>query len=347
MSAEPLYHPPPLADRLKPGPFGDYVLSVGRLETVKRVDLIVRALALVDGVRLVVVGEGPLRGSLEATAIDAGVADRVVWAGGIDDRQLVDLYAGALAVVFPPYDEDYGYVTLEAFLAGKPVVTTTDAGGPLEFVEDGVTGFVVAPEPRAIADAIARLVGGSPRGGRPRRGRIRESARHHVDRRRGTPDGIARRAMTTSTSVVIPAYNEAAAIGPLVAGLRGAATWHEILVIDDGSDDGTADRASAAGAHVIRHPYNKGNGAAVKTGIRQATGRYVLIMDADGQHQAADAPRLVAHLDEYDLVIGARSGRSHANLVRRVGNQALNVVAGYLAETTHRRPDLRVSSGRS
>ena len=95
--------------------------------------------------------------SLEAIAQGAGVADRVVWAGGIDDAQLVDLYAGALAVVFPPYDEDYGYVTLEAFLAGKPVVTTTDAGGPLEFVEDGITGLVTAPEPRAIADAIARL----------------------------------------------------------------------------------------------------------------------------------------------------------------------------------------------
>jgi glycosyltransferase involved in cell wall biosynthesis len=138
--------------------------------------------------------------------------------------------------------------------------------------------------------------------------------------------------MTTSTSVVIPAYNEAAAIGPVVAGLRGAATWHEILVIDDGSDDGTADRASAAGARVIRHPYNKGNGAAVKTGIRQSTGRYILIMDGDGQHQPADAPRLVARLEEYDLVIGARSGRSHANLARRAGNHALNAVAGYLAE---------------
>jgi len=138
--------------------------------------------------------------------------------------------------------------------------------------------------------------------------------------------------MTTSTSVVIPAYNEAQAIGALVAGLRGAATWHEILVIDDGSDDGTGDRASDAGARVIRHPYNKGNGAAVKTGIRQASGRYILIMDADGQHQAADAPRLVAYLDQYDLVIGARSGRSHANLVRRIGNQALNAIAGYLAE---------------
>lgn len=157
LSAEPLYHPPPLSETLTPGPFGNYVLSVGRLETVKRVDLIVRALARVRGVRLVVVGEGPLRESLEALAADEGVADRVEWAGGIDERRLVELYAGALGVVFPPFDEDYGYITLEAFLARKPVVTTTDAGGPLEFVEDGVTGLVVAPDPVAIADAIARL----------------------------------------------------------------------------------------------------------------------------------------------------------------------------------------------
>jgi glycosyltransferase involved in cell wall biosynthesis len=157
LTAEPLYHPPPLAGMLTPGPFGDYVLSVGRLETVKRVDLIVRAVAHVDHVRLVVVGEGPLRRQLERTANDAGVASRVTFAGNVNQQQLVGLYAGALAVVFPPYDEDYGYVTLEGFLARKPVITTTDAGGPLEFVEDGVTGFVVAPEPTAIGDAIARL----------------------------------------------------------------------------------------------------------------------------------------------------------------------------------------------
>ncbi|MBI3493730.1 MAG: glycosyltransferase family 4 protein [Acidobacteria bacterium] len=158
LTAEPLYHPPPLAGRLKAGPFGDYVLSVGRLEGNKRVDLIVRALAHVEPrVRLVVVGEGPLRPQLEETAALAGVAGRVTWTGAIDTRELVDLYAGALGVVFPPFDEDYGYVTLEAFLARKPVVTTTDAGGPLEFVEQGVTGVIADPTPESIGDAVNRL----------------------------------------------------------------------------------------------------------------------------------------------------------------------------------------------
>ena len=158
LAAEPLYHPPPLAGKLRAGPLGDYVLSVGRLEANKRVDLIIRSLAHVDGaVRLVVVGEGPLGPTLREVAVAAGVADRVTWAGGIDEADLIDLYAGALGVVFPPFDEDYGYVTLEAFLARKPVVTTTDAGGPLEFVEQGITGLVSEPVAEAIGAAIGRL----------------------------------------------------------------------------------------------------------------------------------------------------------------------------------------------
>ena len=158
LHAEPLYHPPPLAGRLRAGEYGDYVLSVGRLEANKRVDLVIRALAHVDRrLRLVIVGDGPLRAQLESAAADAGVADRVDFTGPIDQARLVDVYAGARAIVFPPFDEDYGYVTLEAFLARKPVVTTTDAGGPLEFVDDGVTGLVVEPDVDALGAAIARL----------------------------------------------------------------------------------------------------------------------------------------------------------------------------------------------
>jgi glycosyltransferase involved in cell wall biosynthesis len=157
LTAETLYHPPPLAERLQAGPFGDYLLSVGRLEANKRVDLVIRALAHAPTLRLVIAGDGPLRGPLEKTAAELGVADRVNWAGPVDEETLVGLYAGALAVVFPPFDEDYGYVTLEGFLAHKPVITTTDAGGPLEFVEHGVTGLVCEPRPEAMADAMARL----------------------------------------------------------------------------------------------------------------------------------------------------------------------------------------------
>jgi glycosyltransferase involved in cell wall biosynthesis len=140
------------------------------------------------------------------------------------------------------------------------------------------------------------------------------------------------------TSIVIPAFNEAASVGAVVQALLGAGRWREILVIDDGSSDETAVRAETAGARVIRHPYNKGNGAAVKTGIRHATGRFVLIADADGQHQPADATRLASYLDRYDLVVGARSGHTQASIGRRVGNAALNRLASYLTE--HPIPDL-------
>jgi glycosyltransferase involved in cell wall biosynthesis len=139
-------------------------------------------------------------------------------------------------------------------------------------------------------------------------------------------------------SVIIPAFNEAEAIGGVVRELIAAAPWREILVVDDGSTDETAANAEAGGARVIRQPYNKGNGAAVKTGIRAASGQYLLIVDGDGQHKPSDALRLTALLGEYDLVVGARSAKTQANALRRLGNGALNWLAGYLAERSI--PDL-------
>lgn len=142
--------------------------------------------------------------------------------------------------------------------------------------------------------------------------------------------GFRMNELAESTSVLVPAYNEAHAVGDLVRALQSVARWHEVLVIDDGSTDGTATLAAGAGARVLSHPYNKGNGAAVKTGLRNATGAYVLIVDADGQHRPGDALRLVDQLDRYELVVGARSADSQASWSRRIGNAALNRIASYL-----------------
>ena len=143
---------------------------------------------------------------------------------------------------------------------------------------------------------------------------------------------MAEAANAERTSVVIPAFNESASIAAVVRELAAAARWLEILVVDDGSTDQTGANAAAAGARVVRHPYNKGNGAAVKSGLREAAGAFILIADADGQHRPADATRLVSHLDAYDLVIGARSGQTQASLARRLGNGVLNGLASYLTE---------------
>lgn len=134
----------------------------------------------------------------------------------------------------------------------------------------------------------------------------------------------------SSVSVVVPAFNEAGGIGRVVADLASEAPWHEIIVVDDGSRDGTAGEAAGAGAVVVRHPYNKGNGAAVKSGIRRATGEFVLIVDGDGQHRPSDARRVVARLGEYDLIIGARAASTQATVARRIGNAMLNGLAAYL-----------------
>lgn len=158
LDGEPLYHPPPLFESLHPGGTGDYVFCPTRLEGNKRPALLTDAMAYVHRpTRLVLAGRGTLENELRARIDALAVADRVQLPGFVTDERLVDLYAGALAVVYAPFDEDYGYVTLQAFRAGKPVITTHDAGGVLEWVEDGVTGFVTDPTPEGIGTAIERM----------------------------------------------------------------------------------------------------------------------------------------------------------------------------------------------
>jgi len=145
-------------------------------------------------------------------------------------------------------------------------------------------------------------------------------------------------------SVVIPAFQEATVIGQVVAAAVEVLAIYpqaEVLVVDDASTDDTALVAEHAGARVIRHPYNKGNGAAIKTGIRAATGDIIVFMDGDGQHDPADIPRLIEQTGVYDMVVGARSPRSYQDWWRKNANRIYNVLASYICGT----PVLDLTSG--
>lgn len=154
----PLYPPPRNREKFYRGDFGNYVLSVGRLDRIKRVDLLVEAMRyVVPEVECIIVGRGPEKDDLVEMAQSYRLEDRIIFKDFVNDQELFDLYANALCVYFAPFDEDFGFITLEAFLSGKPVVTLKDSGGILEFVKDGETGFVAKKEPDEIADFVNRL----------------------------------------------------------------------------------------------------------------------------------------------------------------------------------------------
>lgn len=163
LDSTPLYHPSPLAPRLHAGADEGYFLSVGRLETVKRVELAIEGLAHVPGdMPLLIAGAGTFRHGLERRVEELNLGHRVRFLGNVSETELIALYAGARAVVFAPFDEDYGYITLEAFAARRPVITARDSGGVLEFVQHGVSGLVTEPDGQAIGEAMARLATSPP-----------------------------------------------------------------------------------------------------------------------------------------------------------------------------------------
>jgi glycosyltransferase involved in cell wall biosynthesis len=155
IEAEALYHPPPLAGRYRCETPRGFALVAGRLDAWKRVDLAIAA-AAAGRFPLVVAGDGADRARLEGLARRSGADVR--FTGRASDDDLLGLYATSSVVIFPPADEDYGYIALEAFLSKKPVVTCTDSGGPLEFVVDGENGRVVPPDAAALGAAVADLL---------------------------------------------------------------------------------------------------------------------------------------------------------------------------------------------
>jgi glycosyltransferase involved in cell wall biosynthesis len=163
LPSTPLYPPSRYAERLWAGPYGDYILSTSRLDAAKRLDLLLHALAHTSQqVRVIIAGRGEDLARLERLAAQLRLGERVRFLGFVADAELIELYAHARAVYYAPVDEDYGFATVEAFGAARPVVTTNDAGGVLEFVADGINGYVVPPEPRAIAARLEKLMADAP-----------------------------------------------------------------------------------------------------------------------------------------------------------------------------------------
>jgi len=135
-----------------------------------------------------------------------------------------------------------------------------------------------------------------------------------------------------NVSVVIPVHNEAPALQALISGIRQQVPDAEIVVVDDGSTDPSAETARQAGARVISHPYKIGNGAAIKTGMRHASGDTIVLMDGDGQHDPAEIPAMLAHAGQYDMIVGARSRSAHANIFRLLANTLYNFLASYVTK---------------
>ncbi|MCO5175547.1 MAG: glycosyltransferase family 4 protein [Thermomicrobiales bacterium] len=159
MDAEAVYPPVPRSG-LSAERYDPFILSVARLDAAKRVDLAIRAMnSNSHDMQLVIVGDGPDAERLQSLARRIGVDERVQFAGRVSDERLLDLYNTCRGVFYAPIDEDYGYTTVESLAAGKPVITTSDAGGVLEFVEDGVTGLVTLPDAEQIATSITALSG--------------------------------------------------------------------------------------------------------------------------------------------------------------------------------------------
>ena len=158
LESEPLYHPPPLADRLHPGDQGDYVFYPSRLEPQKRQELLIEAMRYVRApIRAIFAGNSANMKRYENLVKQHQVGDRVTLRGFVSAEEMVDLYANALAVSYLPFDEDYGYVTLEGMLAGKPIVVSSDSGGAMELIEDGMDGLVCEPGAKSIAAGLDQL----------------------------------------------------------------------------------------------------------------------------------------------------------------------------------------------
>lgn len=158
IESEVLYHPPPQIGKYYCENYDNYIFYPSRLDLAKRQSLVIKSMKYIDSnIRLKIAGSGPQLDDYKKLAKECAVEDRVDFLGFVSNEELIELYANAFCVTYVPVDEDMGYVTMEAFLSKKPVITCSDSGGPLEFVEDGINGYVSDPNPKKIAEKVKQL----------------------------------------------------------------------------------------------------------------------------------------------------------------------------------------------
>jgi len=154
-----LYPPPPFTGKYYCNNYDDYILYPSRLDSLKRQDLVIKSMGYVKSrIRLKIIGEGPESARYQQLASEYKVNDRIDFCGKLPESELLDLYANASCVLYTPYDEDLGFVTMESFFSKKPVITCSDSGGPLEFVDDTINGYIVEPDPKKIAQKIDLMI---------------------------------------------------------------------------------------------------------------------------------------------------------------------------------------------
>jgi glycosyltransferase involved in cell wall biosynthesis len=154
-----LYPPPPLTGRYYGKKYEDYIIFPSRLDSLKRQDLVIKSMKWVKSdIKLKIIGEGPELIRYRKLALEYNVSKRIDFCGRVTDEELLDLYANTSCVLYTPFDEDLGFVTMESFFSKKPVITCSDSGGSLEFVDDGKNGYIVEPEPLKIAEKIDSMI---------------------------------------------------------------------------------------------------------------------------------------------------------------------------------------------
>lgn len=335
----------------------NFILFIGRIDIyMKGLDILIKAFSQLKNkkTKLIIAGHGKPNDQkmLEKLIIDYAVQDRVNWIGRVSERKKMDLLSTCLFFVLPSRFEGWGISAVEANASGKAVVASNINGLKEAVLRNKTAIMFDVNNSQMLSEKMDLLIDNQKiRMALGQNGRIWAGqfswltiASKHLDFLKLSIRECLKIKFTYSihfsghnmtgkqVSIIIPAYNEAASIGDVIKTIKTKYPNFEIIVVNDASCDNTAEIAEKAGATVFSHPYNIGNGASIKTGMRVASGDIFVTMDGDGQHKAEDIEKLLVEMGTYDMVVGQRIFSGQASLARYLGNLFYNKFASYVTK---------------